>query len=611
MYVYVTSWLGLPTPNVTTTWVPFFGTNKDFGDKLQYLDAVDYAFLEVAPDDGTVYFADPWADIWPGDSFCAQQKPILATYTFRKSCVYAYTSQGLQFSSPEEVFNYGNFDEGMTFDPPYKHIDHYMAIGGYGHDDAFETLFNNPSHIQTFINTTVAILQEYGLTGVDLDYENPNMTAWDSQQYLSLITQLNNALNPAGFKIMVTSLADPLYLKGQRDTVHGFAPGVLATIAGYPAVSRINLMTYDFYGAFNYLPNGTGRTGFISDTYYPNNAPAGSTNFAAADSIQTLLSLGVPASKISGGIPTYGRALNNIDPTSSIVDPVSGKYSGLFSFIPSSASIPGGDLDAYNCNGSISPLTSNSCSGSFTYKSIMNMINSNFTVVDWTNDSNNLSNGTTAFLNSVLPPPPPIPNNILIVSNTGANPIVVDSISNGYQYVNGFTTINSNQANTYSNSSSPSLTGIQGANNLVLEWRESGSKNESACPAFNLTESMQAVIKDGSCTIGVAPPPTPTSNYYIEITNISGVAGGQVMTISNSNVKTGPFDWLAPNGDKIYSNVTNPSISNLQGQSNLVVGWSSPYTGQNYTCPSNFNLTANTKIMVNPETGSCVIAALP
>lgn len=608
MYVFVLSWFGLPTPNVTTTWIPFYGTNDDFGQKLQYLDAVDYAFLEVAPDDGTLYFADPWADIWPGDQFCAQEAPIVATFKFNKSCVYAYTSQGKTFSEPQEVFNYGNFDAGMTFNPPSKSIDHYIAIGGYGHDDAFENLFKNPSHIQTFINTTLAILKQYNLTGVDLDYENPNMTASDSQQYALLITQLNDALNPAGYKIMVTSLADPLYLKGQRNTVFGFAPGVLATIAGLPAVSRINLMTYDFYGAFNYLPNGTGRTGFISNTYYPNNAPSGSVNFSVADSIQVLLSLGVPANKVSGGIPTYGRALQNVDAASSIVDPVSGKYSGLFSLIPSSASIPGGDLDSNQCNGSIYPLTANSCAGAFTYKSIMNMLNSNFTVVDWTDDNNKLSNGTTAFINSILPPPPLPPNNSLGVSNTGDNSIVITSISNGNQYVAGFgNNISPNQQSTYDNNSSPNLINIQGASNLLLKWLESGSQIESACPPFNFTQNMQAVIKNGSCTVSAGP----ASKYYIEITNTSSVAGGQVMSISNANFEAGPFDWLAANADKIYSNTTNPSISNIQGQTDLVVQWNSSYTGQNYTCPLHFDLNGNTHIMINPETGACDISALP
>ena len=119
-------------------------------------------------------------------------------------------------------------------------------------------------------------------------------------------------------------------------------------------------MTYDFFGAFNYNSDGSGRTGFISDTYMPNNAPQGSVNFSAQASIETLLGLGVPAAKISGGIPTYGRALQGINSTDGLYDPATNAYTGLYASILSSSIIPRGNLDDIACIQSIYPLNTNS-----------------------------------------------------------------------------------------------------------------------------------------------------------------------------------------------------------------------------------------------------------
>ena len=344
------------------------------------------------------------------------------------------------------------------------------------------------------------------MTGIDLDYENPNMTQLQSQQFGELVQALNNKFDRTPYKIMVTSLASPVYLRGEKDGNHGFASDVLSKIANLSQVQSINLMTYDFYGAFNYNPDGTGKTGFISDTYMPNNAPQGSVNFSAQESIETLMSLGVPAAKISGGIPTYGRALQAINQNDGLNDPATGAYTGLYATIPSTSFIPRGDLDDINCDQSIYPLTANSCSGSFTYSYIIqNLNNSSFTTVDWKNDSENSFNGTTAYTNQYSPP----------------------------------------------------------------------------------------VIK----------------NYNLEVTDLSTLAGGQILGITNGSVSVGQLDWMNPKADITYNNSTNPNVMAIQGANNLIVTWTSPYTGEQYKCLA-FNFTGNTHIMLNPENGACDIKGM-
>lgn len=461
--------------------------NQNFDDQAKFLSAIVYSFLEIAPD-GTLYFNDPWSDLLANDSWCDNGA--------NKTCSYAYTSKGKPYAA-----QYGNF-EALAAYSNGKTLDKYISVGGYGHDDAFEQILGDTDKINTFAETTLALLNQFHFTGVDLDYENPNMTALQSQQFADLVQILNTKLN-GQYSIMVTSLADPAYLKGTKSGNQGFASGVLTTIANLSQVKHINLMTYDFYGAFNYNPDGSGKTGFLSDTYMPNNAPQGSINFSAQDSIQTLLDLGVSAAKISGGIPTYGRALQGISSTDGLKAPDSGVYTGLYASILSSSIIPRGNLDDMSCGQSIYPLSLSSCSGSFTYSYIVkNFTNSDFATVDWKNDATDSFNGTTAYTDQYVPP--------------------------------------------------------------------------------------------------------VTKNYNLEVTNLSGVAGGQVLSITNGEASVGQLDWMNPNADFIYNNNTNPNVLAIQGASNLIVTWNSPYTGKQYQC-SGFNFTMNTHVMINPQTGACDI----
>ncbi|MCX7090757.1 MAG: glycoside hydrolase family 18 protein [Legionellales bacterium] len=464
--------------------------NQNFDDQAKFLSAIVYSFLEIAPD-GTLYFNDPWSDLLATDSWCQNG--------MNKTCSYAYTSQGKTYAA-----QYGNFEALANYSNG-KSIDKYISVGGYGHDASFEQILGDADKVNTFADTTLALLNQYHLTGVDLDYENPNMTALQSQQFADLIQTLNTKLN-GQYSIMVTSLADPAYLKGEKAGGYGFAPGVLETVAKLSQVKRINLMTYDFYGAFNYNPDGSGRTGFLSDTYMPNNAPQGSVNFSVEDSIETLMGLGVPAAKMSGGIPTYGRALQGISSTDGLNNPATNAYSGLYASILSSSIIPRGDLDDIACVQSIYPLTVHSCSGSFTYSYILqNFINSNFTTVDWKNDASDSFNGTTAYTSQYAPP--------------------------------------------------------------------------------------------------------VSKNYNLEVQNLSNDAGGQVLSITNGTVNVGQLDWMNPNADFIYNNTTNPNVLAIQGASNLIVTWNSPYAGKQYQC-SAFNFTSNTHVMINPQTGACDIKAM-
>lgn len=361
--------------------------NTDFVDKLGFIDTLIYSFLEVNTDPtkgpvGTVYFNDPWADLLPKDSFC-NKNPICTIgvpvgKTFEQSSIM------------------GNFEAFAALPQTYPNLKTVISIGGYGHDNSFEVLFEpngaiDPTKVKAFVNSINALVTHYKLSGVDLDYENTAMTSDQSKSYLQVIQALNATL-PANVTITVAILAGPDYISGKNQV--GFAPGVLAQIAGLSNVKAINLMTYDFHGAFDFVADGSGRTGFLSNLYMPADAPAGyQARFSIDSSIKALESAGVPIAKINAGVPAYGRALANIAPSNG----------GLFNTLPANTQIPRGDWDTATCIDTLPLAADNACSGSFSYQYIVNHLlkegfnSTEHSDADVAGGSNNIANGSTAY----------------------------------------------------------------------------------------------------------------------------------------------------------------------------------------------------------------------
>ena len=352
-------------------------TNDDMDVKLNNISVLAYAFLEAIPVNskvsgakpGTLYFNDPWADLSPEDSFCSDKSKFI--------CWYAFLQQG---KKPEASM--GNFEAFANLNETHVGLKRIISVGGYAHDNTFEGIVNNKTYTDNFVNSAKEIIEHYDLDGIDLDYENPNMTKQQSSDFSDLVVALRKAL--PGKLIAVTILASPTYIK------NNFASGVLKKISDN--VNRINLMTYDFHGAFDYTKNGVNSyTGFLTNLYLqssPADPFSAEKKFSQDKSLTALLDAGVPVSQISLGIPAYGRALANIS---------EGQNAGLFSPITALSIIVPGDLDAKGCGTSV-PIDSASCSGSFTYHHIVkHLLQEGLVETIWSEQGT--SNATTAYGN--------------------------------------------------------------------------------------------------------------------------------------------------------------------------------------------------------------------
>ncbi len=454
LMTYWTNW-GIYTTARAITGTPYFipgaidvqnggkvETNLDFDHKMQYIDSVGYSFLQIAKD-GTIYFNDPWADLLLDDPWCQNGANL--------TCSYQYKSQGKPFAA-----NFGNFEAFSKYNNG-RNITKYLSIGG-GSDlgnQSFAYLIGNQQTTQQFITTAMALLKQYNLNGLDLNYE---LYFNDAQalQYYQLIQAIDTAFQGTPYKLSISSAV-------------GFAGSLwnyYTRISNLSTVSRINLETYEFWGA----TFGGGKTGLFENTY-PVTVPEAAGTLSVDQFMQRLLLLKPQLSKIAFGLGDYGRAVGGIDVASGLLNPVSGlANTGLYANFLPDATVPAGNFDPYDCSTAMPAATLPQCSGVFTNNYIINNFNdSNFTVVDWTNNGKNLPNGTTAYTDSYTPPAQT--NYSLTISNNSATiGITIKLIANGVASVGPLNYQAPKTSSTYNTYSNPSLAPIEGVTGLSVSY---------------------------------------------------------------------------------------------------------------------------------------------
>jgi GH18 family chitinase len=153
------------------------------------------------------------------------------------------------------------------------------SIGGWNNGDtnAFDAIAADPRLTLDFCESTMALIDEYDLDGIDMDWEYPD--AGDSQNFASLMGALAEALHAKGKLLTVAVSAD-------ADHGQYFADSLL------DEVDYLNIMAYD---------DGYRQPGVHHSTYA----------FAEAAMNYWLVDRSVPADKAVLGLPFYGRSLKD------------------------------------------------------------------------------------------------------------------------------------------------------------------------------------------------------------------------------------------------------------------------------------------------------------
>ncbi|MDH5796638.1 MAG: glycoside hydrolase family 18 protein [Anaplasmataceae bacterium] len=266
------------------------------GQLSELVDDIYYGFLQAHADQptsknygtvvnnneyGKLFFQDPWSDLTGSDCNMVQQNEFLMPSTQRNVLESNVCPWGMK---------YNFFGAAMKLGIDGKII----AVGGYGDEYTkhWETAARYPDN---FVSSIKTIKHYYpDIKGIDLDWEPISLV--DPAKIISLTKAIKEEMGDdfhVSFPIGVNT-----------DQLRNFGQANWVELSKY--VDQFNLMDYDIHG---YFDKGDGaKTGLHTQLYRAN----ASEKFSVDDQVSLLESYGIPDSKMSLGLATYGRGMSGV-----------------------------------------------------------------------------------------------------------------------------------------------------------------------------------------------------------------------------------------------------------------------------------------------------------
>ncbi len=284
-----------------------------------------------------------------------QSQPAASSKKTPLTSAYVFDRAGLTFAKADGAkldqlnYSFGLIKNGRVSGSHWKSIDSFKAfiaanphirpvlsIGGWG-ADGFSQAASTEKGRQTFVDSTLELMEAHGFMGVDIDWEYPCSSAAgiasspeDKENFTLLLQAMRKGL-------------DGLTAKDGKDRILCFAIGcddaLLAKIdcaAVGRIVDQVNLMSYDMQVK-------------TTTTHHTNLYTSHSDFGASADSAVAMYAkAGIPKSKMVVGCAFYGRTLKTASKANNgLYQKATGKVNKTYTYADIKAMLSKGTTTRY------------------------------------------------------------------------------------------------------------------------------------------------------------------------------------------------------------------------------------------------------------------------
>ena len=275
--------------------------NFDVADlQWESLTHIQYSFAMVGEDNKIAF----------GDKYAAIEED------FSK---YKLERNGKEVKLDPKLPYKGHFNVLQQMKKEYPNVDLLISIGGWTGTRGFYKMIDTDAGINTFADSCVDFIRQYGFDGVDIDFEYPSSVATSGNPADKDLSEPRRAVLNERYNVLMKTLREKLDAASKKDnedylltaavTASSWVLGGVTDNKYASYLDFLSIMSYDFHGGWNeYVENLA--------NIYPDKADNETTNMAMPtlnmDWAYNFYRGVLPAEKILMGIPYYTRGWENV-----------------------------------------------------------------------------------------------------------------------------------------------------------------------------------------------------------------------------------------------------------------------------------------------------------